>query len=148
MLQELNPARERRSTEKLRRYWSSVAGENAVPCLSGFSIRINETEWRKRFLLKEDVEPSMSVFIFCGANAQMLFDGSPVSKTMLEAAPPHLRDDFCRNCENVTSRLDTVSEEGSYWLHGEEVFYRYILLPVTSSSHERGYILGAFSTSS
>lgn len=147
MQQDQDSPRERRATEKLRRYWSSIADDNAIPKISGLAIQLDDPEWRKRFLLKEDSDPPRSVFIFCGTTAEPFFESRPLSKTMIDVAPPHLRDRLCRHCEDVTGSLRIADDGGSYWEDGEEVFYRYILLPIASSSHDRGYIVGAFSSS-
>lgn len=146
-LHQLNAPRERRATEKLRRDWSSLIREDAVPCISGFEIGPETSEWRKRFLLKEDSEPPRSVFIFCGKDAKSEFHASPLARSMVDVAPPHLRERLCRHCDEVARRLKTASHEGSFWHDGQEVFYRYILLPVSAGSHDLGYIIGAFSSS-
>ncbi len=144
--QIINRMRERRVTEKLRRYWSGLANSAATPCISSFSIGPRDSDWHNRFLLKEDLEAPRSVFIFCGKGAKPLFNSNPLAKSMVEVAPTHLRERLCRHCEDVTHWVRPADDEGSFWHQHEEVFYRYILLPVTAVSHDRGYIVGAFSS--
>lgn len=143
----LKGTRERRATEKLRRYWSSLAVDEEIPCVAGFKIRPCDPEWRERFLLKEDSDPRMPVFIFCGASVEPLLQASPLARPLLAVAPPHLRNELVQACKEVTLRRQAVDAGGSYWEQEEEIFYRYILLPVTSPTQEQGYIVGAYSTS-
>ena len=138
---------ERRSTEKLRHYWTGLSQGEAVPDINGIAIQPGDPEWRKRFLLKEDTDLPMSVFIFCGESVTALFNDPPLAKPLLQVAPPHLKKDLARVQGDMSPSFQAIESGGSYWNRGEKVRYRYILLPLNSPTQEHGYIVGAYSSS-
>lgn len=141
------PANERRATERLRYYWRSLSQNAATPDIDGLEIQPRDPDWHKRFLLKEDPRLPMSVFVFCGGNVAALMKGRPLAKPLMRVAPPHLVNKLPKKCLDTGQVFQGVESNGSYLDGDKEILYRYILLPITSPTLERGYIIGAYSSS-
>ena len=99
------------------------------------------------FLLKEDSDPYLSVFIQCGERARAALSGRPQGRTLWEAAPRSIRSALCRACAKAIESQVPWRLEGTYETsEGADVRYRSIFLPIDGGGRHPGYVLGAFTS--
>ncbi len=143
-----NPPKDRRATSRALTLWQGAGGNGEIPTLDDFDPSKERDSGPYSFLLKEDPDPRLSVFILCGDGAESRFLAAPVGQTLWEVAPRQIRTELCAACGRARAESQPIQVEGSYApAEGGEIRYRSIFMPVRSNAvTETGYVYGAYNS--
>ena len=143
-----NPLDDRRATSRALALWEGARGKDGIPTLGDFDPSKERESGRYSFLLKEDPDPRLSVFILCGYGAESQFLAAPVAQTLWEVAPRPIRNELCAACGRARAESQPIQVEGSYTpAEGGEIRYRSIFMPVRSNAAtETGYVYGTYNS--
>lgn len=128
--------------------WWATRRADGPPCLADLDFHRPPSRWHNRILMTQDIEPSQSVFIYCGPGAGIGFDRVVVGRR-LEDVVPHGAGAIVDACVASVCNETVVEIEGRCRLYDTgHVAYRAIFAPImgalsTDRYAPRGYLLGA-----
>lgn len=135
---------DRRVGLQAMRQWLALHDTGSTPELAEIVESIDGGLSPYVFILKEDWDPRLSVFVECGEEARVALGGSPLRATLWQAAPEPIRPLLCDACVAAIRGRAPAFSEGSYDADSEsETRFRSVFLPLRSSSYPNlGYLLG------
>ncbi len=120
-----NAREDRRATSRALALWQGARGNGEIPTLGDFDPAKERESGPYGFLLKEDPDPRLSVFILCGEGAESQFLAAPVGQTLWQVAPRPIRKELCAACGRARAESQPIQDEGSYApAEGGEIRYR------------------------
>lgn len=135
---------DRRVGLQAMRQWLALHDAGSTPALADLVETVEAELSPYVFILKEDWDPRLSVFVECGEEARIALGGAPLRSTLWQAAPEPIRGLLCDACVAAIRRRSPSFSEGSY--HPDktcEVRFRSVFLPLRSSSYPNlGYLFG------
>jgi hypothetical protein len=144
---------ERRATNQVLLFWRNARKSKSLPALVDLDLSTTQDADSSWFLLKEDSDPHLSVFIQCGGRAEnSLATTKPQGLTLWDAVPIALRANLCRACAKAVVEQAPCEADGVIEItDGGEFRYRSIFMPVGATASagnggKHGYIFGAISS--
>ncbi len=145
------PSDSRRAADRALAHWNSAWSEDGPPTLAGVMSANQEHQLDPHcFLLKEDADPDVSVFVHCGDGLSRHFASKVLRQTVAGLTNPEIRKIFSLGVAETVRDKAPVHHEGSFLREDNtEVRYRSVFMPVRADHESHlGYIFGTFRSKS
>ncbi|MDP6707803.1 MAG: PAS domain-containing protein [Alphaproteobacteria bacterium] len=144
---DLLPGTGRRAADRILEHWQRIRGEGTtLPSLADLALGEYPDIVERSFLLREDRDPRISVFILCGKSVSEAIGSDPLGLALEDVLAKRIEARLCEACDQAIREVRPVRSEGAYQAEdGNDVHYRAIFMPARSGRQfEDGYVFGTF----
>lgn len=138
----VNPE-ERRVTFRLLSYWNRMRGEREFPSLADIDITVIPELWHHTFTIEVHADLSHCKFQNFGPELSHIFGTSYAGEPVMDALAGDFKlESTIGYFPEVLRRREPVADSSQFYLEGDEVKYRSLIVPLSSNGRDIDYLLG------
>lgn len=141
--QELPPGQEKRLTFRLLSYWQRIRGDRTFPALGEIDISAITEMWHHCFTIEVGDTLDECRFQNFGPELCQTFGVNHAGEPVLDALAhdPKLEHTI-GFFPDVLKRREPVADSGEFYMEGDEVRYRSLIVPLSTNGTDIDYLLG------
>lgn len=137
------PGHEKRGTFRLLSYWSTMKGDREFPKLEELSVQVLEDMWHLCFVIEIRDPIEESVFQYFGPELATVFNtnhgGEPVKQAFED---DWILENTVGFFPKIIKERQPITESSEFFLEGDEVRYRSLIVPLSSDGKKIDYVMG------
>lgn len=133
---------EKRMTFRLLSYWQRARGEKEMPSLAEVNISEIEEVWHYTFTLALGVDEADHHFQYFGPELASTFGRDYTGMTLEESLSDIMINNTIGYYDEVLETRRPTSQSSEFFMNGQEIRYRSIILPLSSNGETIDYMFG------
>ncbi|MCI5049060.1 MAG: PAS domain-containing protein [Rickettsiales bacterium] len=142
MSEQPQGGQEQRMTFRLLSYWQRVRGDKSFPSLADIAITDIEEMYHQTFVISLGDHEDEHMFEYFGPELASKFGDDYTGQYVIDSMNDASVYNTIGFYDRVLEARGPVSESSEFFLEGNEVRYRTLLLPLSSDDISIDYIIG------